>query len=266
MATHPVRVLTAARQGFVVARADFAAFYTWKTWLGGWLVRVLCQVTFYSMIGAMVGDADYTVHMVLGAALMICVAESLMAVASSTWDLNLGTFPLLAASPVVPGGYFAGRSAMWPLSGTVTTSVAILVMSLFFDLGWTAADVPAVLLLVLLTSLSMYCVALVVGVLAVLVPGARNVMSAVVTMAVTAFCGAVVPVGFWPDPVGWAARTVPVTHGLDAIRALQAGADLASVARSAGLAALAGALWLALAMAAFRALFAHARRGSAALT
>ncbi|MET9110293.1 hypothetical protein [Streptomyces zhihengii] len=49
-------------------------------------------------------------------------------------------------------------------------------------------------------------------------------------------------------------------------RALQAGADLASVARSAGLAALAGALWLALAMAAFRALFAHARRGSAALT
>ncbi|MBW5248099.1 ABC transporter permease [Streptomyces sp. P01-B04] len=266
MGIHALRVMTAVRQGFIVARTDFAWFYTWKTWLGGWLVRVLCQVAFYSIIGVTVGDPDYVVHVVLGAALMICVAESLMTVASTTWDLNLGTFPLLAASPVVPGGYYFGRSMMWPLSATATTSIAIFTMSLFFDLHWTAADVPLVVVLVLLTSFATYCMALVIGAVALLAPGARNVMSAVVTMAITAFCGAVVPVDFWPSGVGWAAQAVPVTHGLNAIRHLESGADLGVVARSAGLVALVGVVWLTVAMIAFRGLFNHSRRGSASLS
>ncbi|MFB8141363.1 ABC transporter permease [Streptomyces parvus] len=265
MGTHPLRALTAVRQGFVVARTDFAWFYSWKTWLGGWLVRVLCQVAFYSMIGVMVGDADYVVYVVLGAAMMICVAETLMTVASTTWDLNLGTFPLLAASPVVPGYYYFGRSVMWPLSATVTTSIAIFVMSFFFELGWAAARLPLVVPLVLLTSFATYCMALVLGAVAVLAPGARNVMSAVVTMAITAFCGAVAPVGFWPDAVGWAARAVPVTHGLDAIRGLESGASPGSVAASAGLVGLAGVVWFAIAMLAFRGLFIRSRKGDSSL-
>ncbi|MFG2428678.1 ABC transporter permease [Streptomyces sp. NPDC048590] len=262
LGARPMGALTAVRQGFVVARADFAAFYTWRTWLGGWLVRVLCQVAFYSTIGVTFGDAAYVTHLVLGAAMMICVAESLMAVASTTWDLHLGTFPLLAASPVVPGAYYFGRSVMWPLSGTVTTSVAIFAMSLFFDLAWAWQRLLLVVPLVLLTSLAMYCLALVIGAAAMLAPGARNVMSAVVTMAVTAFCGAVVPVGFWPAAVRGAAQAVPVTHGLDALRAIESGAGLAAVARPAGLVLLVGLAWFAVAMTVFRGLFAHSRRGS----
>jgi ABC-2 type transport system permease protein len=260
-----MRILTAMRQGFIVARTDFAWFYTWKTWLGGWLVRVLCQVAFYSMISVMVGNTDYVVYVVLGAALMICVAESLMTVASTTWDLNLGTFPLLAASPVIPGCYYFGRSVMWPLSATVTTSIAIFVMSFFFELSWAVAHIPLVVLLVLLTSLATYCMALVIGAVAVLAPGARNVMSAVVTMAITAFCGVVVPVGFWPAAVRWAAQAVPVTHGLDAIRDLESGAGFGTVAQSAGLAGLVGVVWFTIAMIAFRRLFIHSRKGSASL-
>ncbi|MET7370755.1 ABC transporter permease [Streptomyces sp. NPDC005566] len=257
-----VDILAAVRQGFVVARADFAAFYTWKTWLAGWLVRVLCQVAFYSTIGVMAGDSDYVTYVVLGAAMMICVAESLMTVASTTWDLNLGTFPLLVASPVVPGAYYFGRSVMWPLSATVTTSVSVFVMSFFFELGWALERVPLVVLLALVTSFAMYCMALVIGAVAVLAPGARNVMSAVVTMTITAFCGAVVPVGFWPAAVRGGAQAVPVTHGLDAIRALESGEGLGTVAEAAGLVVLVGLLWLALAVIVFRRLFAHSRKGN----
>lgn len=258
------RIFQAARtvgQGAAVAVADFSDFYTWRTWLGGWLVRMLCQVAFYSLIGLSVGDRDYVTYVVLGAALMVCVAESLMAVASTTWDQPLGTLPLLMCAPVQPGVFYFGRSLMWPLSGATTTSVAVFVMTGFFGINWTAAQVPMVLVLVLLTSIASYCMALAIACVAMVFPGARNVLSAVTTMVVTSFCGALVPVAYWPDAIEWFARLIPFTHGLQALRALQAGDVAAAVMAPAGLTAVIGVAWFVIAILGFRSLFAQERRG-----
>lgn len=263
--TQLVQAPRAARQGAIVAIADFRGFYTWKTWLGGWLVRLLSQVAFYSLIGVMVGDSDYITYIVLGAALMICVLESMMAAASTTWDRHLGTFPLLVCSPVEPGFFYFGRSLMWPLSGATTTSIAIFAMSLFFDITWTATQVPMVLLLVLMTSLATYCMALTIGAAAMVMPGARNIMHTLTTMLATSFCGAVVPVEYWPTAIQWAAQAIPVTHGLEAVRGLEAGAGYATILSSAGLTVVAGAGWFLVSLAAFRALFITSRRSGALL-
>ncbi|OLT27955.1 hypothetical protein BJF83_16665 [Nocardiopsis sp. CNR-923] len=260
----PVQAARAVAQGMVVAIADFKAFYTWRTWLGAWLVRIVCQVAFYSMIGHMVGDSDYVVFVIIGAAMMACVAETLMTSASSTWDrTTAGTLPLLVGSPVEPGFFYFGRSVMWPLSATVTTSVAILTLSFFFDLSWTPVQIVLLLLLVLLASLSTYCFALVVGSFAMLYPGARNVMSAVVTVWVSCFCGTVVPVDFWPPAVQWAAQTIPMTHGLEAVRGLEGGAPAAEVTVHTARTLLSGAAWFLLSLLLFRRNFSAARRGNA---
>lgn len=260
---HPARAGRAVAQGLVVAVADFKTFYTWRTWLGAWLVRIVCQVAFYSMIGTMVGDSDYVVYLIIGAAMMACVAEALMTSASSTWDHTAGTLPLLVGSPVEPGFFYFGRSLMWPVSATATTSVAILALSLFFDLAWTPGQVVFLLLLVLLTALSTYCLALVVGSFSMLHPGARNVISAVITVLVSCFCGMVVPVEFWPTAIQWAAQVVPVTHGLDAVRGLQDGASASQIAMDALWTALVGVAWFLLSLLLFRRNFSIARSGRA---
>jgi ABC-2 type transport system permease protein len=263
--TYAMRAARTMRQGAVIAIADFRAFYTWRTWLGGWLVRILFQVIFYLLLAAMVGDAEYVAYVVIGAALMVSVAEAMMTAASTTWDIPLGTLPLLAASPANPGFFYVGRSIHWPTSAVATTSIALLSLSPFVGISWSPVQVVLVVLLVAVSALSTYGMALVVGAAALLAPGARNVMSTIVTMATTAFCGAVVPVAFWPPAVQWAAQAIPVTHGLEAVRLVHAEAGIGEVASAAGLAVLVGLSWLTLALVAFNALFTRARRGSALL-
>lgn len=260
-------VARALRQGGTVAHADFRAFYTWKTWAGGWLVRLLTQVAFYSLLAGWVGNAGYVTRVVLGAVLLICVTEPMMTVASTTWDrLFVGSAPLLAASPVEPGFYYAGRSLQWPCSAVVTTSVALAVMSWFFDVDWSLGQIPVLLLLVLINAFASYCVALFVGGLALLAPGFRNVTSSIAIMTTTAFCGALVPVSFWPRPLSTLAQGVPATHGIEAVRQLQSGAGTAAVGASAGLAVLAATGWFIAAFFLFRLLFRHARRTGSLLT
>ncbi|MDT0266090.1 ABC transporter permease [Streptomyces sp. DSM 44915] len=260
----PADAIRAFRQGTVVAAADLRAFYTWRTWLGGWLVRVLCQVVFYSLLASLVGDEEYITYVILGAALMIGVTEAMLTSASTTWDRYLGTPPLLAAAPSRPGFYFVGRSVQWPVSGVASTSIALFTLSPFFGVSWSLWQIPVGLLLVAVTTFATYGMALVVGAVALTVPGARNVLSSVTVMAITAFCGVLTPVDFWPAAVRVIAQAVPVTHGLEALRQLEGGG--AAVAGSAGLAALTGLCWTALALLAFHVLFARARRGSALLT
>jgi ABC-2 type transport system permease protein len=261
----PVQAARTVRQSAVIARADFHAFYTWKTWLFGWLVRLLCQVVFYSAIGVLVGDPDYTLYIVLGAAISICIAETMMATASTCWDRHAGTMGVLTASPVEPGLHYFGRSLEMPASAAATTSIALLAVPPFFGITWTWWQVPVLVGIVVLTCLSTYCMTLLVASFALVFHEARNVISAVTTLSVTAICGAMVPTDFWPAPLQWVAQALPVTHGLAAVRAVEAGAPATAVLTSVGLMLLAALCWLTLALLSFRRVFARARTGNGTL-
>src|SRR5699024_4091842 len=82
----PAQTMRTVRLGSVIARADFAAFYTWKTWLLGWLIRLLFQAVFYTLLGILVGDPEFTRRIVIGAAVVTCVVETMLATASTCWD------------------------------------------------------------------------------------------------------------------------------------------------------------------------------------
>jgi ABC-2 type transport system permease protein len=62
----------------------------------------------------------------------------------------------------------------------------------------------------------------------------------------TAICGVVVPVAFWPSWVQALAAVLPVTHGLSATRLMLAGGRPADVAVGFLLEAAVGACWLVL--------------------
>ena len=183
------------------------------------LVRLLSQVFFYTLIGVLVADEDFTRYIVIGAALATCIAETMLATASTCWDRYQGTIETLVSSPIAPGPFFFGRSLQWPLSAMATTSIALLVVPPFFNVYWSLWQIPVLIGIVVLTCLSTHCMTLLIASLTLVYDQARNVTGTMTTLSTTAVCGAMVPVDFWPEPVQWIAQALPITHGLSAVRA-----------------------------------------------
>ncbi|MDO0925035.1 ABC transporter permease [Streptomyces sp. TG1A-8] len=232
------------RYGFLNAVADFKATYTWKSWLFGWLGRMLAQVVFFTGLGGVLGQPGGVRFLALGNALMTCVVDTMAVVATTSGERRAGTLSLLVASPADPFWVFAGRSLHWPVSGTATALVALLGLGPLFGVTWHPSQIPPVVLLTALTALGTYCVGLFLAAVVVSVPRLRNVVSNCAYLAMMAFCGVQVPVGFWPSGLEALARAVPLTHTLHALRAVADGRPAADVLHPALLALLAGASWL----------------------
>ena len=66
-----------------------------------------------------------------------------------------------------------------------------------------------------------------------------------------ALCGVNVPVSFYPTWLAWISRCLPITNGLEAIRAVIDGDAWSTVAVHSGAELLVAAAWFALALATF---------------
>lgn len=65
-------------------------------------------------------------------------------------------------------------------------------------------------------------------------------------------CGVNVPLSFFPEPVQIAARALPLTHGLEAVRGILAAAPAAQVLADVAVEAVLGLAWFAAAATSFR--------------
>ncbi|RDG32046.1 ABC transporter permease [Streptomyces corynorhini] len=243
------------------AFADMRAIYTWRVWLFGWLGRMLAQVTFFTLLGRSAGGGDERIaYLVIGNSVMTCALECMSVVASTTWERISGTLVLLAAAPAKPVWVFFGRSVQWPISGSGTSIVALFGLAPLFGVTWRPAQVPVLILLVVLTALTTYCFGLFLAALVLNANGIRNMVSQTAYLLMMIVCGVNVPVGEWPAPVRVVADVIPLTHSLRAIRLVAADAAPGPVALAAGQAVLWGALWLTAAYFAFDAFMNRGRR------
>jgi ABC-2 type transport system permease protein len=240
--------------------ADFARMFTWRTWSSAWLGRVIMQVLFFALIGRLLGDAEAVRFLLIGNAVMIAASESLMTVASTTWERRAGTLPLLVASPTSPLVVFIGRSVQWVASGATSATVAFFVVAAVFgvDLPWPQALLVPVLIAAV--SVAAYLFGSFLGALVLRAMDARNVVSNIAIWSMMAICGVNVPADFWPRGIQVIASVLPVTHGLQAIRDLLDGAAAIVVLRGVGLELLVGAGWLLLALLSIKRLVDNGRR------
>lgn len=260
--TRIVRTFGVIRYSAANAWADFRATYTWWTWGFGWLGRMLTQVTFCAFIGVLLGDPAQIRYLVIGNAIMTCVIDAMAVVASSSWERSEGTLPLLGAAPAHMGWVFFGRSLQWPVSGSLTALVSLLVFSPLFGVHWTAAQIPVLVVLVVVTAMSTYAVGLFLSPFVLTATAARNIVSNSAYLVMMAVCGVVVPVGYWPGWVQAIAQVLPLTHALAAVRSLGQGSSASAILTQSGLAVLCGAGWLVAAMVAFSVLEVRARRNN----
>ncbi|QSB03975.1 ABC transporter permease [Natronoglycomyces albus] len=240
--------------------ADFKLVYTPTSWATGWMVRVLAQVAFYSMLGTLLGDHERTRYILIGAAVFIAVLEPMMTTASTTWERVAGTLPLLTAAPAGLVLVFAGRSWYWVATGTASSSLALLITAPMFGIHISLTQAFIVVPLLFVVALTTYGLALTTGSLALRFYAHRNVISNVVGLVLMAIGGFMVPVTFWPTAVQWVAHLFPGTHGLTAIRAALESAPASEVLTHAVYALLIGLCWASVAMWSFWLLAASGRK------
>ena len=250
----------AARAG----AADHGVMFKWQTWLFSWFVRMLAQVLFFTVIGSQIGPGQAR-FLLIGNAVLMVTLHGLHTTASTTWEIENGTLPLLVASPSSPALVLAGRSLFWLPDGLACGLGAILLLSPVGGLHLTPGRVVLVTGLLVVIALASYCLGLFLGSLVLTAADLRNVVSNATLTAMMALCGVEFPradLGAGLDRVG---AVLPLTHGLQAVRDVLGGAAGAHTAVLAGQEAAVGCLWLAAASAVLALRARRSRRDGAAL-
>jgi ABC-2 type transport system permease protein len=231
--------------GLLVGRQDFGIFWNWKTWLAGWMFRVFCSAVAWILLGEVLGSRDTLNYLLIGHAVLLG-ATAPGALAAATWDRYDGTYPLLVAAPssLVPA--IVGRASIWLLNGIATSLACFAVLAGLFGLPLSLPGVLLVPFLVAIVCASAFCLHTFLAALIVRAPQLRNILNGIAATCLVAFCGASVPVSFWPGWIGAIAGVMPTTHGLYSIRLLlNHGAPL-EIFQGVALEALIGLVWLTL--------------------
>lgn len=248
------------RHSAVNALADLRATYSVKTWTFGWLGRVVSQVVFFALIGRLLDSPEAAAFLLIGNAVMIAALEAMMVVASTTWERRAGTLPLLVAAPAPLAPVFIGRSLQWLPSGVASALIALFGAGPFFGVTWSLPEALVVSLIVVAVSLTTYCFGLFLAALVLRAMDLRNIISNVAYLAMMAVCGVMVPTSFWPGWVQAVAQAVPLTHGLRAVRRIDANGVVPPVALDCLLAFGTATVWLGLAAATLHRLAEQGRR------
>ena len=253
--------LTIMRYAFRAGLADYRSMYTWRSWIAGWLVRVLAQVSFFALIGERLGsDEDATFYLLVGNALAVAAVTGVFSLNSTSSERWAGTLPLLVASPSNPVIVFGSRGSYLALDGTLSALSALAIAGPLFgmDLPW-----PRVLLVVPLTALVAYSCYCFGTFLAGIVFRFRNINSFVVLtsyMTIMAVCGVNVPLTYYPEALEWISRFLPLTNGLLAIRGVFDGDTASTILGDAALEAAVALGWMTAALLSFNRLASRGRR------
>ena len=245
---------------FRAGLADYREMFTWKSWVAGWMVRVIAQVSFFALLGERIGNEQTTYYLLIGNAILVAALTGVFSLNMTSAERWTGTLPLLVASPSSPVIVFSARGSYLAVDGALSALAALFVAGGIFGMDLPWPRVLAVVPLTAVVALASFCFG---TFLAGIVFRFRSINSLVVmTTQVTlmAACGINVPFSYYPDALEWFSRLLPVTNGLLAIRGVFDGASAATILGDAALEAAVGVGWMTIALASFNQLASRGRR------
>lgn len=230
---------------------DYWAIYTLKSWIFGWGVRMISQVSFFALIGKLLRSDEQTQFFLVGNAVMVAALGAMFAMNMTTAERGNGTLSLLLASPSRPVVVFAARGVYIMADGVFSALLGLFILGPAFGLHFAFPRVLLVIPLTLLVGMSAYSFSTFLA--GVIIRHRESTGLVVNATAVTlmALCGVNVPVSFYPTWLEWLSRCLPITNGLEAIRDVVNGTAWSTVAAHAGAELLVASVWLSLALATF---------------
>ena len=231
---------------------EFFRVYSVMGYVVSWIPRIVVQLAFYYWLGGFVGGGDLQAFMVIGMSAQMCAHATLVfATQGIGRELALGTMVLLIATPARPIVVLLGRSLAMAGNGLVTAALGLMVslpvLGIDVDAGRLLGALP-VLFAIALTS---YGMAMLLASLMLRYPEYQNAASNLVGFVLIVLGGVTVPVEVLPGLLQIVSYALPFTYGLEALRAVLAGADPDQIARPLAFAVAGGALYFALASLSF---------------
>ncbi|MGW2182451.1 ABC transporter permease [Streptomyces sp. NPDC001732] len=205
---------TAARIGF----REFSTFYTWRAWVFGWFLRLVAQVIFFGSMGLLVQSPERIRYMVIGNATAIVCIEALAVITSTVRERALGTLALQVAAPADYALTYLGRGIYCLVTGVVSSTAALFVAALVFEIRLPFPGLLLVPFLMLVTGASAYALGIAIGAVVMRFPALQFLALNLAYLSLMTFCGVNVPVDYWPGAVSAVTDFLPLTHGLHALR------------------------------------------------
>jgi ABC-2 type transport system permease protein len=231
---------------------DFRAMYTFRSWIFEWLLRIVFQVIFFSLVGKLAGSRETVHFIVVGNAVMLASMTVMFVVQSTTWERFGGTLPLLVAAPASPVVVFMGRSVEWIPDALATSTAGFFIVGPLFGLPMPWPRTLLIFPLILLITLTTYMMGTFLGSLVLRAMQSRNLVANMAHSSMMAICGVNVPLAFFPGWVQAIAFLLPMTHGLVAVRTVLENGPSSVIWRNVGLETAVGAGWLVVALGSFR--------------
>lgn len=244
-----MNALRVFRYGLLVGARDFTIFWSWKSWLGGWMLRILTNALIWVLVGRLLDSATLLNYLLIGNA--ATAGFGTWAVAAAAWDRHDGTYPLLVIAPANLAAAIIGRMSIWMFGWIVSSFLTFILLFAIFDFRPHWQAIVALPAIIVLLSVSTFFFSTFLGSFANLVPKLRNLIGWALIFGIMTFTGVTVPVTFWSEGVQLVAAVLPVTHGLEALRLLLNHGPIANILIGLGLELLVGLVWLALAIVSF---------------
>lgn len=248
------------RHSLIVGIEELRSDYTLRTWLFGWMLRVVFQVLFFALVGRFVGSPEVVRFLLVGSACAVAVLEALVVVMVTAADRWAGLLPLLVATP---GSYFTtylARNLTYIVTGTATASVSMFIGSALLRVCFPYPDAILVVPIIMLGAMTTYLFGCLLGAIVARTVQGRWLLLNVGNLSMSALCGFLVPVGFWPQPFTAMAEVLPFTHALRAIRGVLSESPTSSIVAQCGIEVLVAAGWFVVARASFTTTIERARR------
>jgi ABC-2 type transport system permease protein len=216
---------------FVGGYYAYRALFNWMHWsyyiptmLGG----PIFQLLFFVYVGRFAGLRDDE-FFVTGNALHLSALAGIfgmaMTIGGERWTQTLSA---IMATPANRLAMFLGRALPLIANGIFTSAFVFAFGWLVLDFDMAAAQIPALAVVVLVSTFACTSLGLVTGAIGL---RARDVffLANIVVYTLLLVCGANVPVESLPGWMQTVASGIPLTHGIEAARDVADGARLADV-------------------------------------
>jgi ABC-2 type transport system permease protein len=239
---------------FVGGYISYRALFNWMHWsyyIPTMLGAPLFQVLFFAYVGRF-AELENDTFFVTGNAVQLSAMAGVygmaMTIGGERWTQTLS--PLLA-TPANRLPLFLGRALPLIANGIITSAFAFTVGALLLDFNLPAGRIPALAVVVVASAFACTALGLVVGALGL---RGRDVffLANLVVFSLLLFCGVNIPLDSLPGWIQAVGRALPLTHGIEAARAIAEGASLAEVDHLVWTELVIGACYAAAAFGLFR--------------
>ena len=214
------------------ATLSYVALFHWLhplTYIASKILMPLAQMLFFVFLGSFATSSSNSSFYVIGNAIQIAAVSGIYGVVFSIGgDRNEGTLPYIFGSPANRIVTFFGRAFMHVIDGAFGVVIGFFWGVTLLGLDLSHTNLAALGLTILVTTLSTCGLGLLMGCIGLITVNVMFVNNTVYFLLLL-FSGANIPLAQMPDWMLFISQALPLTRGIEAARALVAGASFETI-------------------------------------